>query len=237
MTNLNISEHFFSIQGEGKTMGIPSIFLRLQACNLLCNWKINGVDHYCDTLEVWKKGSPYTPEQLLKVFEYEGYLSQLQNNAHLILTGGEPTLQQDAFVEFYRLLPFIIYTEIETNGTILMKKEFYNIIDQINCSPKLNNSNIPKERRYKPEVLSQIAISPKSIFKFVINKQEDITEILNDFINPFRIHNHKVWLMPECSTRDELHNKQTMVVELCKKYGFNFSDRLQVSIWNKCTGV
>jgi len=227
---INVSETFYSLQGEGKTMGIPSVFLRLQSCNLLCQWE-------CDTIEVWKKGNPYTPEQLLELFNKEGYIKQLQNNAHLILTGGEPLLQQDAFIEFYRLLPFLIYTEVETNGTIMPKKEFYNIIDQFNCSPKTNNSGMSKERRYKRDVLEFLALSPKTIFKFVIESEDDIKEIFDDFISPFYIHTNKVWLMPECITREELHNKQQMVVELCKKYGVNYSDRLQVSIFNKCVGV
>jgi len=34
--NIRISEHFYSLQGEGKTMGVPAIFIRLQACNLMC---------------------------------------------------------------------------------------------------------------------------------------------------------------------------------------------------------
>lgn len=50
---LNVSEKFLSIQGEGRTTGIPAIFLRLSGCNLLCkssNW-------ICDSIEVWRKGT------------------------------------------------------------------------------------------------------------------------------------------------------------------------------------
>ena len=35
-TKLAISEVFYSIQGEGKTMGIPAVFVRLAGCNLMC---------------------------------------------------------------------------------------------------------------------------------------------------------------------------------------------------------
>ena len=45
---VSVAEQFLSIQGEGKTMGVPAVFLRTQYCNLLCCW--------CDTIEVWRKG-------------------------------------------------------------------------------------------------------------------------------------------------------------------------------------
>jgi len=62
--NIRISEHFYSLQGEGKTMGVPAIFVRLQACNLLCggygtqkDGKLHdGATWRCDTLDVWTKG-------------------------------------------------------------------------------------------------------------------------------------------------------------------------------------
>ena len=211
-------------------MGVPSVFLRLQACNLLCEFP-------CDTIEVWKKGSPYTIYELKELFEKEGYLNLLMHNAHLILTGGEPLLQQDALYKFYRLMHFIFYVEVETNCTIMPTHEFYNIVNQFNCCPKTSNSGIPKERRYKPEVIEKFASNVNTPFKFVIDKEEDIREVLEDFVVPFYLSNDRIWLMPQCITREQLHEKQQMVANLCKKYGFNFSSRLQIDLWDKCTGV
>ena len=104
---LRISEQFYSLQGEGKTMGVPAIFVRLQACNILCNG-----EWICDTIEVWKKGKKTS------VIDWIGqihkYHTQLRNGAHLIFTGGEPLLQQKGiefairyFERVYGFKPFI----------------------------------------------------------------------------------------------------------------------------------
>ena len=61
--SLNISEQFYSIQGEGRTVGVPALFLRLQGCNLTCGGKKtvltgnkqDGASWRCDTIEVWTK--------------------------------------------------------------------------------------------------------------------------------------------------------------------------------------
>ena len=65
--NLIVSEYFYSIQGEGKTMGVPSVFIRLTACNLMCggrgtekDFKLhNGATWRCDSIEVWRKGKKW----------------------------------------------------------------------------------------------------------------------------------------------------------------------------------
>ena len=83
---LRISEHFYSLQGEGATMGAPSVFLRLQSCNLLCDNKWT-----CDTIEVWMNGEAYTIEETLNLFEEYNYIDVLQEGAHLIITNGTKT--------------------------------------------------------------------------------------------------------------------------------------------------
>ena len=52
MSNLVVSEKFYSIQGEGISTGVPAVFLRLAGCNILCK----GKGWICDSIEVWKKG-------------------------------------------------------------------------------------------------------------------------------------------------------------------------------------
>ena len=42
---LRISEDFYSLQGEGRTMGIPAVFVRLQACNILCKGEFMDISH------------------------------------------------------------------------------------------------------------------------------------------------------------------------------------------------
>ena len=114
MKGLRVSEWFYSIQGEGKTMGVPSLFIRLQACNIVCDGEWT-----CDTIEVWKHGNKISCEDLIQ--EMDPYIYNLYSGAHLVFTGGEPLLQKEGIKEFIKTFKkkhkFIPYIEIETNGT------------------------------------------------------------------------------------------------------------------------
>ena len=240
-----ISEHFFSIQGEGKTMGIPAVFLRLTACNLMCGGRgtekdgklHNGATWRCDSIEVWRTGRKLSiSEAVDELMEYE---QAFYNGAHLIITGGEPLLQQKALeplieklVEKLGYKPFI---EIETNGTITPKGKLFTYIDLFNCSPKLANSGEVLKKRYKPDTLNFLNLT-RSIFKYVVSNEEDMQEVLG-MVKRCNIFPNKVYLMPNAEDTKELKNNTPQVVDWCMKYGFNFSTRLQIIIWNKTTGV
>tara|TARA_R100001443_G_scaffold3945_1_gene11913 strand:- start:30308 stop:31042 length:735 start_codon:yes stop_codon:yes gene_type:complete len=242
---LAISEHFYSLQGEGKTMGKPSVFLRLTACNLMCGGRgtekdkklHNGATWRCDSIEVWRTGRNLPIEEV--VAELMAYEKDFYNGAHLIITGGEPLLQQKALEPFIETLvdmlgykPFI---EIETNGTITPKGKLFTYIDLFNCSPKLSNSGEELKRRYKPDTLNFLNLT-RSIFKFVVSNEKDLQEVLL-IVDKCNIFPNKVYLMPSASDIKELEGNTPQTVEWCLKQGFNFSTRLQIIIWNQTTGV
>lgn len=228
---INVSEFFYSIQGEGKTVGIPTIFLRLQGCNLLCKFP-------CDTIPVWRTGKSYSYEELLKEFLKRGFIDKLEKGTHLVITGGEPLLRQKEIIEFLSLVNMPeIFVEIETNGTRKPEEELDRFISLYNVSPKLENSKMQISRRYFPSVLSWFNRSEKAIFKFVVDKKKDIDEVINNFILPIKIDNRKIYIMPEAVSRRELLKKQEWIVELCKNYGFRFGNRLQIMIYDEVTGV
>ncbi len=231
---LNIAECFSeTIQGEGVNTGCPATFLRLQRCTLNCIW--------CDTQEVWRFGNPYTIEEVLKLFEDNGVIEDLEKGHHLVLTGGSPILQQDALCELinqihdkYLFKPFI---EIENECTLMPNQQMQINVDCWNNSPKLENSGMVKKIRYKPDVLKTLADQPNSWFKFVITCQEDWNEIKQDFLDTKLISRNQIILMPEGVTRDEIGSKYEFIAELCQREDVRMSDRLHVTIWNKKTGV
>ncbi|KKM25156.1 hypothetical protein LCGC14_1597870, partial [marine sediment metagenome] len=92
--SFKVSEFFHSIQGEGSTIGHPAWFLRLTACNLDCIW--------CDTTEVWKKGKRVLFERLPieHGYNYDDFISTLKRGDHLIITGGEPLLQEKSIFHY-----------------------------------------------------------------------------------------------------------------------------------------
>lgn len=246
--SLPVSETFFSIQGEGKTVGIPSVFLRLKGCNLTCGGKDtvktkaldSGATWRCDTIEVWLKGTSYTNSDLLKFFEDNGYLYQFKKGAHLVVTGGEPLLHQEGLVEFLSLLKQLIpslFIECETNATITPTKSFSLLIDQFNVSPKLANSGMDLEKRCISSTMKSFVNLPQSIFKFVVSNEADVDEALNTYIKPFSIPNDMVYLMPGASTRSELNHKSILISSLALQNNFRFSTRLQLAIWDQATGV
>jgi organic radical activating enzyme len=231
MGNLVVSEKFYSIQGEGQTMGIPAVFLRLAGCNILCK----GKGWICDSIEVWKKGTKESFEEVLR----GEYFERLKEGAHLVITGGEPMLHQKKLKEFlmwfkesYGWLPII---EIETNGTILPDEYFFTVVDYWNCSPKLSTSGETKIRRFNEVSLDRLNKSTKTIFKFVISNENDVLEVLNEYGNT--IDMKKVVLMPAGDSQNLLNKTREIVLEQCIKLGLRYSDRLHIVGWNQKTGV
>ncbi len=228
--NLVISELFYSIQGEGQTMGVPAVFLRLAGCNILCK----GKGWICDSIEVWKKGTK-TPFE--EVFPSD-LIWRLDEGAHLVITGGEPLLHQKKIIEFldwfkqeYGWIPIV---EIETNGTIVPDSNLIKLITYWNCSPKLSSSGETRKRRYNEIALKTIQAQKNSIFKFVISEEMDVLEILNEFPS---LNMEQVVLMPAGDNQTLLNNTRPMVLEQCIKLGLRYCDRLHIVGWNKKTGV
>ena len=89
---LRVAEMFYSLQGEGRSSGCPAVFLRLQHCNLLCGR--DDASWRCDTLDVWRRGQALTFAEIIDSWRAKGWLAHLAANAHLVVTGGEPLLQQ-----------------------------------------------------------------------------------------------------------------------------------------------
>jgi len=230
MKKINVSECFYSIQGEGQTMGIPAIFLRLAKCNLLCK----GKGWICDSIEVWQKGVRTDFNDVLS----EDMIKHIKQGAHLVITGGEPLLHSKAIEYFLEWLNDVKninpIVEIETNGTIMPTEYLLNRVNYWNCSPKLSSSGETLMRRFKPLVLETLN-NYNSIFKFVISFKEDFVELISDYID--LIDDDKVYLMPAGSNQLELNEKRLMVLKLCKEHTLKYSERLHVVAWNLKTGV
>lgn len=239
---LAISEVFYSIQGEGKTVGIPSVFVRLGGCNLMCGGMgtqfdgelHNGAEFRCDTVEVWMNAQA---KEIHNVLNKE-CIKAIKNNAHIVLTGGEPMMQQKGLMEFIKYVKTKInnkaYFEVETNGTIMPNEDLLLNVNLWNCSPKLLNSGNDRSITFKPEVID-VLNHCNTIFKFVINKNNEWEEIKELYL-PI-IDKKKIYLMPAGENQELLNKNKIKVVEIAKKNYLNFTTRLHIDIWNKKTGV
>ncbi|MEE9170557.1 MAG: 7-carboxy-7-deazaguanine synthase QueE [bacterium] len=233
---INISEIFYSIQGEGTSIGTPALFVRLQGCNLTCTW--------CDTPYTWKPGQnkefiKYDVPDLANEIEYD--LNSASDHCIIVFSGGEPLLQQEqlqAIISSLHKSRVHHKYEIETNGTLFpgALEQFAERI-QLNVSPKLENSEVPKEKRYCRDILSRLAANDSeftTFFKFVVTGPADIDEILSNF--DF-VPREKIIIMPEGVTRESQVEGLSNLVEICKREGFRLIPRMHTLIWENQRGV
>jgi len=247
---LAVAETFLSIQGEGHTTGAHSYFLRLAGCNLMCGGQgtqkdgqlHDGATWRCDSIEVWMKGKSMSFDEVLMMLGDNKFITNVALGSHLVITGGEPLMQQEMLTEFLTWLREEHYCfpicEIETNGTIMPNVLLRRYIQYWNVSPKLSNSGMSKHLRLLPEVLETLAFGTfvkNAMFKFVISSEDDFDEISEDFL--LHVQRKQVWLMPAAETREELIKVSETVAQIAIREGFSFSSRLQVVIWDKATGV
>ena len=101
---LNISELFYSIQGESTYAGLPCVFIRLAGCNLRCR--------YCD--------ARYTYEEAHATMALDALLSFVDRypGALVEITGGEPLLQKDVYPLMEQLVARGHTVLLETNGSL-----------------------------------------------------------------------------------------------------------------------
>lgn len=218
---------FFSIQGEGRSLGLPSVFLRLHFCNLRCSW--------CDTKYTWDKNSPEFWQEA-QDWSIEKTIAEITRfpARRLIVTGGEPLLQQRKIANLVQQIPGWD-VEIETAGTIAPLPELQERV-QFNVSPKLANSGNLKAARYKPQVLLTLNTLPLTTFKFVVHSPTDFEEI-DVIVEDAGLDQSKIIIMPEGSTHEEVREHGLMVVEDVKQRGWRLMPRFHVELWGAKRGI
>lgn len=238
---LPINELFYSLQGEGKLAGTPSIFIRTSGCNLRC-W-------FCDSYHTsWEPtGAWVTLDEILaKVESYD-------SANHVVLTGGEPLIHDESVTLLEGLAERGYHTTVETNGTIYREAP----IDLASISPKLANSTPtttldPKgdgeweskheDKRIDIEVIVNLVESYESQLKFVVTTREDLDEI-KEVVSQVRdqgtttINDTDVLLMPEGMTREEIDERRNFVARLAQEHGYRYTPRLHVNLWNDAPGT
>ena len=226
-------EIFASIQGEGVTLGVPSVFVRLSLCNLHCSWP-------CDTAYTWD-WTRYDPQDEIIRVSVEEIVQRVQrlggaNTRHVVITGGEPLLQQRQVVPLASALQAGSYRiEVETNGTIRPHAALAAVIDQWNVSPKLANSGNTAEEREVPEALTWFAARPNAFFKFVVAAPEDLDEVCA-LAERYAIPVDRILLMPEGRDPATLQERSQWLVEQCREYGYRFTTRLHILLWGDQRG-
>jgi organic radical activating enzyme len=251
---LYLVEHFYSIQGEGRYTGSPSLFFRFGGCNMKCEGfgckeiASDGVEVLgCDTVYAVNKehfSSTWIPvnkaHELLNILD----LYELPDAVDVVLTGGEPLIyaSDEIFVEFLNKLHESGHNiTFETNASLNVDFEKYPVYKEciFALSVKLSNSDEPLNKRVKGDVIYNIASNAKdTFFKFSIDA-ESINLGLEEEISNIIIHSPKtkVYCMPLGGSKAEIESNTEPLIEFCKAKGYNFSDRLHIRIWDQNKGV
>ena len=223
---MKIAELFYSLQGEGALVGVPSVFIRTSGCNLRCGW--------CDTpYTSWQpEGNELSLEQILD--EVRAHPAR-----HVVVTGGEPMILPDVVPLTSRLRALGLHITVETAGTVFRPVE----CDLMSISPKLSNSTptgpwaTQHDRlRIQLEVLAELMGRYAYQLKFVIAEPGDLEEVW-PLIETLRANRGRVILMPEGTDREVLRERSLWLAEICKDEGFRFSPRLHVDLYGNQRGV
>ncbi len=224
---MRIAEIFYSVQGEGGLVGVPSVFVRTSGCNLRCSW--------CDT--------PYTswsPEgEDLTLDEILDRANAFTAARHVVLTGGEPMIAPAIVDLSRRFRERGMHITVETAGTVFAPVA----CDLMSISPKLANSTpagvfqAQHERlRLQPDILRRLMSEYDYQLKFVVAREADIEEV-SAVVARLQAPPDKVMLMPEGVTTETLDERGVWIAEICKSRGYRFSPRLHIHLYGNKRGV
>ena len=224
---MRIAEIFYSIQGEGLLVGVPSAFVRTTGCNLRCV--------FCDT--------PYTSwEPTGESMALDDILARVAafGCRHVVVTGGEPLLVPDVVPLCAALRRAGHHVTIETAGTVFRPAE----CDLVSISPKLSNSTPEgrfalrhEETRLRPDVIRRLMERAEYQLKFVIDRPEDVAEVLDLLARLPAVPPDRVLLMPQGLNREDLDRRGAWVAELCKRHGFRLCSRLHIELYGNRRGT
>jgi 7-carboxy-7-deazaguanine synthase len=191
---MKINEIFYSLQGEGLQIGLPTVFIRTTGCNLRCKW--------CDTKYAYEEGEEIDCNDLLNHI-------RIFTTKYVCLTGGEPLVQEDSLKLISMLCSEGFEAVLETNGSIsiegLPKSESLIISLDIKCP-----SSGMQDKMYLPNLEM---IEPKDQLKFVIEDENDYKhakKILKKY-NPksniimMPVYDSNIKLLAERVLRDNLN--------------------------------
>jgi 7-carboxy-7-deazaguanine synthase len=232
-------EIFHSLQGEGISMGRPSVFVRLSGCNLACQW--------CDTPYTWyfaghnaahRGGQTYDRKDNSLTLDVAEVARRIAAFAcrHIVFTGGEPLLQQPALVAVCERLGPDYHIEIESNGTVALTAAFDPHVHQLNLSPKLAHSGNAAGTRLDESALLTFAGDPRAWFKFVVAGPQDADEVAA-LADRYGIAADRILLMPEGTTPAVLHERSGWLGPLCLERGWRFTDRLHIHLYGDTRGT
>lgn len=152
MNRLRVFEIFYSLQGETRTVGIPTVFVRLTGCPLRCG--------YCDTAYAFQGGTWYELDEILhQVASYKP--------RYVTVTGGEPLAQKPCLTLLKSLCDAGYEVSLETSGALDISAVDPRVIKVVD----IKTPGSGEEQKNRFENMSHLL--PHDQIKFVICNQAD----------------------------------------------------------------
>ncbi|MBN2153580.1 MAG: 4Fe-4S cluster-binding domain-containing protein [Candidatus Lokiarchaeota archaeon] len=215
---MKLCETFRSIQGEVQGIGRQALFVRAAGCNLGSKCPVD-----CDTRYSWDPAeSPSFFEKSAGDIDAEIAASGV---SAVVITGGEPLLQQAEVVELVRLRSGIDWF-VETNGTIPPVDALHD--DErvyFNVSPKLPSfdpSPFPLER----SIFKHVVAPGSNDFAAWGRKMESMPDAIK----------HRTYFMPASRDREQYLANAPAVAIWCNANGFNFGPREHMVVFQGMRG-
>jgi len=246
MSKIKIAELFYSIQGEGRYMGVPSVFLRTFGCNFRCQ----GFG--------MPRGELSTEaEDIATVVHLYNKYEELP----LVSTGCDSYASWHPLLGWQRVYPDLLdhpnmlalkELTFETNGTQALTDDFQRYLLKwqksegqlyardvtFSVSAKLSNSGEKRQDAIRPDVLLQYQDVGYTYLKFVVATEDDAYEAI-EVMDIYRLAGFTgaVYLMPVGGVESVYALNNRRVAELAMKAGLRYSDRLQVPLFKNEWGT
>ncbi|MFI1700367.1 7-carboxy-7-deazaguanine synthase QueE [Streptomyces bobili] len=208
-----------TFQGEGPSCGHPALFIRLSRCNLTCT--------KCDTKYTWdwSQFDPHKESTKRTVADLVAWAASSPVEL-VVITGGEPLLQQARLVPLIRgLLAAGKRVEFETNGTLAPFPKL--VVDGVrfNVSPKLASFGMDEAKSVVPAALEAFVATGRAAFKFVASSVADLDRVA-ELADAHRLA--PVWVMPEGTTADAITETTRVLADAVAARRWHFTTRLHV---------
>lgn len=193
---------FRTVQGEGRWAGTPSVFWRLSGCDLRCPWcdTPGQLEDFHPRLKTWAPKTTPTSQEWTKEIALVTIKANLEGYKHLVITGGEPMLQQDNIVDvFYGLKkPHGVwpYVTIETNCETAPRESFKLFVDLASLSPKLHRWKNHEVRKHIKAVYEEwVSVAPivPAQLKIVAASRDDIFKAVDLILELRQLDDNLTW--------------------------------------------
>jgi 7-carboxy-7-deazaguanine synthase len=215
MWTMKLCETFRSIQGEIQGIGRQSFFIRTAGCNLGNKCPVD-----CDTRYSWEsKGFERTVAQIHDDIVSAGVIA-------VVITGGEPLLQQDEIVTLVSRIAGIDWF-IETNGTITPS-------DALQSHDRVHFNVSPKLATFDPAPFPLI----RTVFKHVVTPgTSDLAYWETKMVSMPLAIAQRMYFMPSSRTRAQYLANAPIIAAWCNAHGFNFGPREHMVVFEGKRGL